>query len=316
MASSPLSGISIGGTLGVTFVGVCISSMFYGVTCLQTFTYYRSSRAMKDGRSLRLLVLALLVLDSAHQAIVIHAAYNYLVLDVLNPMKLIALVWSIPAEIVFNALLALILNSFLTFRLWKLSRWYLLASIGAILTLGNFSTNLAYAIQTFQYDDLFSAEKTLRNHGIGGLCVSVVTESMLSLSLAYYLNAQRTGLRKSNDMITKLIALTVTTGMLTTVFNVADLIAYIARPSDLYVLCFNFMLGKLYANALLTSLNSREYILHTGDQPTFNVFDTTEGSTIDGHVDPSAIHIGMDRLVVPSPSQDSATGSTSKFEGV
>ncbi|KAI9069019.1 hypothetical protein FKP32DRAFT_1671725 [Trametes sanguinea] len=289
MATSPLSGISIGGTLGVTFVGVCISSMFYGVTCLQTFTYYRSARAKKDGRSLRLLVLALLALDSAHQAIVIHAAYNYLVLDVLDPLKLILLVWSVPAEIVFNA----------------------------VLTLANFSTNLAYAIQTFQYNDLFSAEKALRNHGIGGLCVSVVTEAMLSLSLAYYLNAQRTGLRKSNDMITKLIALTVTTGMLTTVFNIADLIAYIARPTDLYVLCFNFMLGKLYANALLTSLNSREYVLNTGDQPSFNVFNTSEGSTVDGRVDPAAIHIAMDRLVVqvPSRSQDSAAGSTLKYEG-
>ncbi|KAL7284406.1 hypothetical protein ACG7TL_001696 [Trametes sanguinea] len=188
MASSPLSGISIGGTLGVTFVGVCISFMFYGVTCLQTFTYYLSA-----------------ALDSAHQAIVIHAAYNYLALDVLNPLKLIALIWY-PDTLVNSTITDVYTLDI--FQEHPISRWYLLVSIGAILTLANFSTNL------------------------------------------------------------------------------------------------------VYANALLTSLNSRKHMMHTGDQPTFHAFDTTEASTADGRVDPPAIHIGMDRPFIPSCSQESAAGST------
>lgn len=70
--------ISLGGTLGVTFLGVCVSSMcvsfihthrlyalmrgqrrLYGVTCLQTFTYYRSLKAKTDGWLLRSLVRSL-----------------------------------------------------------------------------------------------------------------------------------------------------------------------------------------------------------------------------------------------------------------
>ncbi|THG96328.1 hypothetical protein EW026_g5478 [Hermanssonia centrifuga] len=54
-------------------------------------------------------------------------------------------------------------------------------------------------------------------------------------------------------MITKLIALTITTGMLTSCFAIADLIAYLVAPQYLYMLFINFMIGKLYINTLLTS---------------------------------------------------------------
>ncbi|CDO69091.1 hypothetical protein BN946_scf184992.g40 [Trametes cinnabarina] len=121
---------------------------------------------------------------------------------------------------------------------------------------------------------------------------------MLSFTLAFYLNAHRTGLRKSNDVITKLILLTVTTGMLTTLFNIADLIAYITHPDNLYVLCFNFMLGKLYANALLTSLNSREYVLKDALTDHETLGFTSSGSNGNVRTEPAEIHIAMDKLVV------------------
>ena len=77
-------------------------------------------------------------------------------------------------------------------------------------------------------------------HGIIGLSVSLAADLFISTSLCYYLYKSRTGLRKyvgsmaygayettliasstrihdrSDDIIVKLIALTITTGMLTT----------------------------------------------------------------------------------------------------
>ncbi|KAL1949732.1 hypothetical protein VTO73DRAFT_8613 [Trametes versicolor] len=321
--------------------------MLYGVTCLQTFTYYRSPKAKTDTWLLWSLVAALLVFDSAHQAVVIHAVYNYLVLDFANPFKVVTLVWSVPA------ILALILNGFLTFRLWKLSTQYYLTGIAGALTLANFGTNLAYAIRGYQYDNIFAAETVLRHQGIAGLSISVATESMISFTLAYYLHNRRTGLRKSNDIITKLIALTVTTGMLTTLFNVADLIAYVTAHNNLYVLFFNFMLGKLIAArsirklsldivrpphpitfdrsitanhlafvaVLLRRMNSRDYVLGmmgdgqgTSDHETLKLPPSSAGS---GHSGASnrprvasphaAVHIAMDRFVVSDTHESEAT---------
>ncbi|KAL1949733.1 hypothetical protein VTO73DRAFT_8614 [Trametes versicolor] len=351
MATSIFKEISLGGTLGVTFIGVCVSSMLYGVTCLQTFTYYRSMKAKNDGWPLWSLV-ALIVsplgkakltdvfsllfsaFDSAHQAIVIHAVYNYLVLDFANPFKVVGLVWSLPTEVVLNAILALILNGFLTFRLWKLSTRCYLTAI-AVRNPLLLRKNAADAKRAqgypdcrklrnepwFQYNNIFAAETILRTQGIAGLSISVTTEAMISFSLAYYLHRRRTGLRKSNDIITKLIALTVTTGMLTTLFNVADLIAYVTAHDNLYVLFFNFMLGKLYANSLLTSLNSRDYVLGLmgdgsgqgpSDHETLKLPPSSAGSDHSGGSNRprvasphAAVHIAMDRFVVSD--SDSAT---------
>ncbi|KAI0363659.1 hypothetical protein BV20DRAFT_1057869 [Pilatotrama ljubarskyi] len=241
--------VSLGGTLGVTFLGSSVSSMLYGVTCLQTITYFRSRKAKMDGFGLRLLVGYVLALphypsrtvsdlymfftpgapligyfvlrlfDSAHQAVVIHICYNYLVLAVKDPLKLSLLVWSVPGA----------------------------------LSLANLGTNISYGVRGYQYKGLFDAEVMLRPHGIAGLSTSVACELMISTSLAYYLYTRRTGLRRSKDIVNRLIALTITTGMLTTVFDVIDLIAYTTAHDNLYVMFFNFLLAKLYANALLTA---------------------------------------------------------------
>ncbi|KAH9848467.1 hypothetical protein C2E23DRAFT_436931 [Lenzites betulinus] len=323
MAAALLAGFNIGDTLGVTFLGVCISSMLYGVTCLQTWHYYRSSRGKSDGWLMWLLVATLLVFDSTHQAIVIHAVYSYLVLDFANPVKVFLLVWSVPTEIVFNAILAIILNGFLTFRIWRVSKMYSLTLVAAILSCANFGTNLAYAIRGYPLAGILEAERVLRHHGIAGLSISVATETMISFSLAFYLHTRRTGLRKSNDMIGKLILLSVTTGLLTAAFNVANMISYIAAPDALYVLFFNFMLGKLYANALLTSLNSREYVLGMlADSQPASDHETLRPSMVDrfrqssrtgNHISmPShEVHIAMDRFVVTDADMD----DTQKFRG-
>ncbi|KAI0648798.1 hypothetical protein C8Q79DRAFT_472087 [Trametes meyenii] len=325
MATGIFADISLGGTLGVTFLGVCVSSMLYGVTCLQTFSYYRSAKAKSDGHILHALVAALLIFDSAHQAIVIHAVYNYLVIDFANPFKVITVVWSVPTEIVLNAILALILNvvpRFLTFRLLQLSKRYSLPIIAGVLSLANFGTNLTYAIRGYPFKNIFEAEVALRTQGIAGLSISVATEFFISLSLAYFLHSRRTGLRKSNDIITKLIMLTITTGMLTTLFNVADLIAYVTAHNNLYVLFFNFMLGKLYANALLTSLNSREYVLGiAGDSRAASDHETlklprtgyssrsgqSSRTTDTGRGGPPGIHVQMERFVALDSGAETST---------
>ncbi|KAI0353771.1 hypothetical protein OH77DRAFT_593239 [Trametes cingulata] len=262
MASFIFAHISLGGTLGVIFIGSSVSSMLYGLTCLQTMTYFRSKKAKTDSRGLHLLVAMLLLFDSAHQAIVIHICYNYLVLGVKDPFRLAILVWSVPIEVFLNGILAIMLNSFLTLRLWRLSNHnILLTALAGALSLANLGTNISYGVRGYQYKDLFEAEAMLRPHGIAGLSISVANELMISTSLAYYLYSRRTGLRRSKNIVNRLIALTVTTGMLTTIFDVVDLIAYTTARDNLYVLFFNFLLAKLYANALLTSLNGREYIL-------------------------------------------------------
>nr|VWO95733.1 Spa2 [Ganoderma boninense] len=211
--------IDLGSTLGVTFIGVAVSSMIYGCTCLQTFNYYRSSRAKADNAFLRALkqVALLLLCDTFHQILVLHATYHYLILGFAEPVTLsTTLIWSLPAEIIMNhrdresSLSCSTVGTMLI--MWAVSQHVYLAVCAvcaafyifehgglttskALLTVANIAVNLAYGIRGSLYHNLFEAAKALQIHGTIGLSISLATDLFISLSLCYYLHQSRTGLR-------------------------------------------------------------------------------------------------------------------------
>ncbi|KAI0759683.1 hypothetical protein BD413DRAFT_270492 [Trametes elegans] len=255
-----LSQIQLGPTIGVAYIGVALSSAIYGVTCIQTFQYFRSPRASSDMSLLKFIVIGLWMLDSAHQALIIEILYHYLILNYANPVALLRTTWSIPVEIIVNAIIAFAVESFFVMRIWKLSKNYFSAGICMLFTVAHFTMNLVFPIRSFFYPFLVEAATKLKSTGSSGLGVAVVADVSISVAMVWYLRRGRTGMRRSDDMIGRLIVLTVTTGSLTTLFVIANLIAYLAAPDQLWNLFFNFMLGKLYINSLLTSLNSRSYV--------------------------------------------------------
>ncbi|CDO77814.1 hypothetical protein BN946_scf184722.g6 [Trametes cinnabarina] len=258
-----LSQVELGPTTGVGYLGVAISSMIYGVTCIQTFHYFRSPRCGNDTTYLKSVVVALWLLDTAHQAIIISSLYHYLILNYANPVALLKAhwcVWSIGTEIIINAVIAFIVESFFVVRIWKLSRNANVSGVCMLFTVAHLTMNLVFPIKTFFYPGLVEAATKLKPIGSSGLGVAVLADVSISTAMVWYLRRGCSGIRKSNDMISRLIILTVTTGALTTLFVIADLIAYLAAPTQLYNLFLNFMLGKLYINALLTSLNGRTYV--------------------------------------------------------
>ncbi|KAL1949727.1 hypothetical protein VTO73DRAFT_8608 [Trametes versicolor] len=250
-----LSQLDVGGTIGVAFLGVAISSAIYGITCIQTFQYYRSPRGSTDTPFLKIIVLILWMLDSTHQALIVQILYHYLVLNYANALALLR-----TTEIIVNAVIACIVETFFVMRIWKLSRNPWVSGACMVFTIAHLTMNLVFPIRTFFYPILVEAEAKLKSTGSSGLGVAVVADVSISAAMVWYLRKGRTGLRKSDDMIGRLIMLTITTGSFTTIFVIANLIAYLAAPAQLYVLFFNFMLGKLYINSLLTSLNSRTYV--------------------------------------------------------
>ncbi|KAJ3008837.1 hypothetical protein NUW54_g3004 [Trametes sanguinea] len=282
-----LSQIQLGPTIGVGYLGVAISSAIYGVTCIQTFHYFRSPRLSSDKLLLKIIVTALWMLDTAHQAIIIFSLYHYLILNYANPASLLKEHWSIGTEIIVNAVIAFIVESFFVTRIWKsgcersplnnqlmnisshtVSKNAYVSGACMLFTVAHLSTSTChFIIHGLLYNtrprSSASHESTISDQdstGSSGLGVAVLADVSISAAMVWYLHRGRTGLRKSDDMISRLIILTITTGSLTTTFVIANLIAYLAAPAQLYTLFFNFMLGKLYINSLLTSLNGREFV--------------------------------------------------------
>ncbi|TBU57590.1 hypothetical protein BD310DRAFT_928988 [Dichomitus squalens] len=156
-----LAHLNKGSTIGVGFLGVIASSIVYGVTCMQTFQYYRSPRAKTDNRPLFYMVLVLWILDSLQSSFSIYACYFYVIDNYANPSGLLINIWSIPAVILTNACISFLVKTFFTFRVWRLSGSVYATGTCVIFNLARLATNIYYPARTFSFASLLVAEVEL-----------------------------------------------------------------------------------------------------------------------------------------------------------
>ncbi|KAM5541666.1 hypothetical protein V8D89_004647 [Ganoderma adspersum] len=277
---------SRGDTIGVGYLGVVFTSVIYGITCIQSFQYYRSPRAQTDITLIKYLVLTIWILDTIQEIFAVHVFYFFLVDNFDNPSGILVTVWcALHAGILVNAFISFLVKLFFLMRIWKLSGNVYVTTAGAIVNV----VRLDYPIRLFCALDVedIMMEVRLKPFGSAGLASEVTCDLLISICMTYYLQqGRRNGLRRSGDMLSRLILLTVATGTLSTLVTTADLIAYLASPDTLYVLFFNLLLAKLDANALLTSLNSRQFIRDGSSSPNV-VYVNNEPKAISCTLSPS-----------------------------
>ncbi|KAH0587161.1 hypothetical protein H2248_005970 [Termitomyces sp. 'cryptogamus'] len=95
--------------------------------------------------------------------------------------------------------------------------------------------------------------------------LAALGDGLIAGTLCYFLQRSRTGFKKSDTMISKLILFTVSTGVLTSICAIASLISILVWPSTLIYAAFYFCLGRLYSNSVLATLNARQSIRELGE---------------------------------------------------
>ncbi|KAI0042898.1 hypothetical protein FA95DRAFT_1609817 [Auriscalpium vulgare] len=261
MASIP--SFNRGGTIGVEYLGVIFSTILYGVTCIQTFHYFRSVKARSDIWWIKAMVLVLFVFDTAHEALIIHIPYHYLINHYGDPEALLRNVWSIPFSLIIHAIIAFVTNCFFVHRIWKLSSNKLVSFLCFAGAVADLVEILVYCILFYLKTDLLDALVNLEAMGVVSIASGVAVNTATSVAMIYYLHASRTGVRRSDSIITKLIFLVVGTGSATTVALCASLITYTVAPHLSYMMFSEPLTAKLYVNSVLTCLNLRDHIKNT-----------------------------------------------------
>lgn len=89
------------------------------------------------------------------------------------------------------------------------------------------------------------------------LVSSCVCDFLITGALVWYLRGHKTGFEQSDELMDRIIRLTVQTGLITSICAMLDLITFLAIASPNVHIIFTGMLGKLYTNALMSSLNAR-----------------------------------------------------------
>ncbi|KIM79505.1 hypothetical protein PILCRDRAFT_823420 [Piloderma croceum F 1598] len=243
---------------GAGLVGLVVATILYGITCVQTFTYY--NRCGRDPLWLKLLVAILWVLDTAHSGTITHTVYFSVIIHFSQPQANI--VWSQPVDVYLTSTVAWIVQSFLIFRIWSMSqgiiRYASVVTLFLVTSLG-FTMGIAYASKVLQIKAIARIPETasLMNVALG---CTVAGDILLTICMSFLLARSRTGLERTDTVIGTLIKYTVRNGLLTSTCAFLDVVMHIALPTTQAFLAFYCLLAKLYTNTFLATLNARDVL--------------------------------------------------------
>ncbi|KAJ7206110.1 hypothetical protein GGX14DRAFT_397371 [Mycena pura] len=212
-------------TLGAIAVCYMLAWGLYGVMSTQTFSYFQKFN-VSDSLWLKGLVAVLWLLDTLQLVLIGHVLYYWLITNYANPAVLADSVW------------------FLTYRVFVCESSPAFASHGS-----------------YKKPAVSSGNRIL-----SGIIVL--------LSFCYFGFEMAVQVRTTDSLVNKLILYAMSTGLLTSCLVGHDLrtplkffgewfmtkTQFLTMPNNLIHISFNIVVGKLYTNSLLASLNFRDVL--------------------------------------------------------
>ncbi|KAF8066978.1 hypothetical protein FPV67DRAFT_1221885 [Lyophyllum atratum] len=252
-------------TLGALLIGGLLSMVLWGVTCVQTFTFF--TRKSRDRPTFKLMIAFLWVLDTFDSALNGHILYFYLVTNYLNPVAIGTPTWSVIIHVAITSISDFIIRSMFAHRFYRLSKgnyivtgWIMAVSM-TDLVCGIVITAKAFGIVSYLELDKLSSLLYLN------FAAGTTSDLSVALALSWLLIKSRTGFRRTDTLINVLMMYTVNTGLIVGIDAALGMITYIVMPSNFVFLGFYLLLSKLYLNSYLATLNARDDLRERVDDP-------------------------------------------------
>ncbi|KAJ7729085.1 hypothetical protein DFH07DRAFT_850496 [Mycena maculata] len=254
-------------TLGAIMLGGLFATLLAGMVNLQSVFYFRSYK--KDSVQLKLLILAVWFLDNLHTSFIWGGMWYCLIEDYGERDKVDLIPWCIALTIIITALVTFLVHCFFARRIFLLSKknWFMTLPV-LVLTLVRLVAASVSTYEMLHYHsfDLFRVHArwifTL------GLSVSSLVDIFITGSLVHLFRLNRTESGRFNHIIDKLILYGLESGSATCIGTVISMLCWVITPQTLVFLGLHFVIGKLYANSLLVTLNARKNIQHVHVGPT------------------------------------------------
>jgi hypothetical protein len=245
---------SIHTTFGAFFDGIAISTVLLGVNLAQTLFYFKNYKS--DERILKYLVAVVAVMDLSQSALVLDAAYHYLVLKGKGELSIGH--WSLIAQVIPVETCVVFVEGFFIMRMWKLSERNIWTLIPLIPILVGTGSGFAYAYIAFKFP-AFADYRTVKV--ALSLCAAsrTFTDITISFWMCAILHKKGNNLPSGSDGLLRwLVIYTLSTGLVTSVFTVAYMITYLTMPTNMVYIAIYLVHCKIYANSMLASLNGRK----------------------------------------------------------
>ncbi|KAH9921558.1 uncharacterized protein BXZ73DRAFT_104441 [Epithele typhae] len=235
---------------GPYFFSVAADLFLYGVLITQTlhyFTHYPNDRTW-----MKAFVVVVVFADTLNSIFDLHSLYITLIVNFGNLDGLLMTHWGKSRR---SPCIASLVQFFFGWRVLVLTKNVFLVSIIGLLSFVQLMGGIGTAIAFVQIPYIPDFIK-FRSIVIVWLVSAAICDILITGTLVYHLRRRKTGMKYTDSAINKITALTIETGLLTSIWAMADMICYLVGQS--VHLFFQFHLSKLYSVSFLVSLNSRE----------------------------------------------------------
>ncbi|KAL4063590.1 hypothetical protein V8B97DRAFT_1876581 [Scleroderma yunnanense] len=242
-------------TFGATFIGSCTAMLMYGITTLQTYLYYMYYP--NDPRDTKLLVRRQRILDTLHIALMCRSIYFYLVSNFGNVVALAEGTWSLRGN---QLCIAVLVQLFFSVRIFYLCRreirWLVTVPI-VLMVLAHFGRIAETVVFMFMKRQFKSLSQITYYAATPFAVTAVLSDIFVAGALCILLRGKRSPFFETNVLVNTLIIYAINRCLLTSLVAIIEVIVFAILPHSLWFLAIDFVIGKLYANSFLASLNSR-----------------------------------------------------------
>ncbi|KAJ3879846.1 hypothetical protein F5051DRAFT_325022, partial [Lentinula edodes] len=239
-------------------LGSLFSWCLFGISIVQLYIYHLSFPL--DSYILQGSVYTVFVLDVFQSIVVATTGWHTLCTGWGHPSSLQFPGWTFTALPCVSGVVAAWVQTFFAWRIHSLSRWRVIPISIFVLALAQCAAAFAIGIGFMSLRDITLLHKVnMFARTIIWLGGAALADLVIALSMLYLLySAKRnTTFKETERMISRLIRLTVETGVVTATSAIMELILFQSFQENNLHFTIALMLCKIYSNAFMASLNSR-----------------------------------------------------------
>ncbi|KAJ7305620.1 hypothetical protein DFH08DRAFT_944951 [Mycena albidolilacea] len=278
MSLPPLDSIT-----GAPLIGTWASSLLYTAELLQFVYYFRKFK--DDDFKLKTLVTVVFVIDTVSAL----ADYTFVYLCTITHAGDLAYLskadWALPLYAICTGCVAVLFQSFLTFRYWRFTKNTIVVVSFSMLILVTFGGAFASGLEVMLFPTFKDREK-VRVAGMVWVIAQVSADIIIAGALVYEFQKAKSKFskdrRRIRNTLNRLVVLTIQTGSATAVIASATLITFLINVetniSGSHLPIFSavptgimYSLGRIYVLCMLLNLNIRTSTNEESSQATSRI---------------------------------------------
>jgi len=240
---------------GVTFAASFVAAILFGIVIAQLYVYVKHF-STRDVVWLKLFVFFIFFCDLLSTIFTIWWMYYLFVSNWGNAEVFAVGNWLIAMDPFILGIMGCANHLFFARRVKILTQNIWLALTVCFFGIATLAGALAGTVQFMSLKD-FADISMLRPAGITWLLSAALGDTTITVSLIWYLRSKRSGFSRTDQILDKIIRVTVTNGLLTATVAMLDLIVFLASPKPFHI-AVSLIMPRIYTNTMLSSLNSRE----------------------------------------------------------